>query len=169
MENIMSKIEMEDLKNSSYATRAMDLFSEGYNCSQAVFLAFEDKYGMDKRVALKLSSSFGGGLGRLRHVCGAVSGMCMVAGILYGYDDPKNPQDKADHYERIQKLAKEFEENNGSIVCRELLGIGNKRESHIPEERTPEYYKKRPCKELVGQAAYIMEQYIKEMENNGSY
>lgn len=155
------KIEIE---NSKYAQKAMNLFLEGYNCSQAVFLAFEDKYEMDHAMALKLSSSFGGGMGRLREVCGCVSGMFMVAGLLYGYDDVKNPEAKKEHYARIQRLAGEFEERNGSIVCRELLGLGKGKDSPIPEKRTEEYYKKRPCKEQVGMAAAIMEAYIEEQE-----
>lgn len=142
--------------------KAMQLFLEGYNCAQAVFLAFEDLYEIDHQTAAALSSSFGGGMGRLREVCGTVSGMFLAAGVLYGYNDPKSPQDKAEHYARIQELAASFEKINGSIVCRELLGLSVKKESPVPEERTPEYYKKRPCKELVGQAAGILESYIEE-------
>lgn len=141
--------------------KAMQLFEEGYNCAQAVFLAFEDLHGIDRKTAAKLSSSFGGGMGRLREVCGAVSGMFMTAGVLYGYDDPKASTEKSEHYSRIQELAKAFEEKNGSIVCRELLGLEVKREVPVPEARTVEYYKKRPCKELVGDAAEILEAYIK--------
>ena len=140
--------------------KAMQLFEEGYNCAQSVFLAFEDLHGMDRKAAAALSSSFGGGMGRLREVCGAVSGMFLVAGALYGYDDPKAREEKAAHYARIQELAAAFEKENGSIVCRELLGLSVKREAPVPEARTEEYYKKHPCKELVGQAAEILEQYI---------
>lgn len=111
---------------------------------------------------MKIASSFGGGMGRLREVCGAVTGMFMVAGILYGYDDPKAREEKAAHYERIQKLAGRFEEINGSIVCRELLGLSQKKDVPTPSERTKEYYKKRPCVQLVGISAAIMEQYINE-------
>lgn len=150
------------IEKSNYAKKAMELFKEGYNCSQSVFLAFEDQYDIDRKTALKLSSSFGGGMGRLREVCGAVSGMFMVAGLLYGYDDAKDYEGKTKHYERIQLLAKEFEERNGSIVCRQLLGLGEGKDSHIPEKRTDAYYQKRPCAELVGMAAAIMEQYIEE-------
>ena len=151
---------MNDIDKSIYAKKAIDLFKEGYNCSQAVFLAFEDKFNMERDVALKLSSSFGGGMGRLREVCGAVSGMFLVAGVLYGYDDPKDYDKKTEHYARIQQLAKEFETQNGSIICRELLGLGTEKEDPAPDKRTDEYYKKRPCAELVGMAAAIMEQYI---------
>ena len=151
---------MNDIDKSIYAKKAMDLFKEGYNCSQAVFLAFEDKLHIDRNVALKLSSSLGGGMGRLREVCGAVSGMFLVSGVLYGYDDPKDYDKKTEHYARIQQLAKEFETQNGSIICRDLLGLGKEKEGPAPDKRTDEYYKKRPCAELVGMAAAIMEQYI---------
>lgn len=150
------------IEKSVYADKAMNLFKEGCNCAQAVFLAFEDKYNIDHKAALMLSSSFGGGMGRLREVCGAVSGMFMVAGVLYGYDDVKDYEAKKLHYERIQLLAKEFESHNGSIVCRQLLGLGEGKDIPAPEQRTESYYKKRPCAELVGIAAAIMEQYIAE-------
>lgn len=152
------------IEESLYAKKAMDLFKEGYNCAQSVFLAFEDKYQIERNTALKLSSSFGAGMGRLREVCGAVSGMFMVAGILYGYEGAEDYEGKTRHYERIQQLAKEFETRNGSIVCRELLGLGAGKDVPVPERRTEEYYKKRPCPELIGMAAAIMEQYIKEQQ-----
>ena len=151
-----------NFETSKYAQKAMALFKEGYNCSQSVFLAFEDCYDMDHQSALRLSSSFGGGMGRLREVCGAVSGMFMVAGFLYGYEDPKDMDAKTEHYARIQELARRFEEANGSIVCRNLLGLGAGKDSHVPEKRTEEYYKKRPCGQLVGIAAMILENYIRE-------
>lgn len=151
-----------NIETSIYAQKAMELFKEGYNCSQAVFFAFEDLHGIEREKALMLSSSFGGGMGRLREVCGTVSGMFMVAGCLYGYSDPKDYEAKKKHYERIQLLAKEFEQRNGSIVCRNLLGLGAGKDVPSPEKRTDEYYKKRPCGELVGMAAAIMEQYISE-------
>lgn len=153
-----------NIESSEYAKKAMDLFLEGYNCSQAVFLAFSDKFDMDRITALRLSSSFGGGMGRLREVCGSVSGMFMVAGMLYGYDGPKDFEGKKDHYARIQQLAHKFEEQNGSIVCRELLGLGKGKDMPVPEKRTEEYYKKRPCVKLIGMSAAIMEAYIKEQE-----
>lgn len=139
---------------------AMDLFKQGYNCSQSVFAAFCDETGMDFETAIKISSSFGAGMGRLREVCGAVSGMFMVAGMKYGYVDPINKEDKTKHYKRIQFLANKFKENNSSIVCSELLGLNCKVDSPVPEDRTEAYYKKRPCVELVGQAAKIMDEYI---------
>lgn len=152
-----------NIAQSIYAQKAMNLFKDGYNCAQAVFLAFEDKYNMDRKTALMLSSSFGGGMGRLREVCGAVSGMFMVAGILFGYDSPNDFEGKKNHYERIQALAKEYELINGSIICRELLGLKVRKDKPTPEKRSEEYHKKRPCAELVGIAAAIMEEYINGM------
>lgn len=141
--------------------RAQELFKNGYNCSQSVFGAFCEECGMDFETALKISSSFGGGMARLREVCGAVSGMFMVAGMKYGYTDPKDNVSKAEHYKRIQELAEQFREKNGSIICRDLLGLSVQSESYIPEKRTDEYYKKRPCAELVGDAAEIIYEFIK--------
>lgn len=145
-----------------YAIKAGKYFEEGYNCSQSVVLAFADVCGLDNTTALKISSSFGGGMGRLREVCGAVSGMFMVAGLLYGYEDPKEQTGKKEHYARIQELAKAYEEENGSIVCRELLGLSQKKDEPTPALRTAEYYKKRPCQQLVRIAAGIMEEYIEK-------
>ena len=150
--------------DKTHSEIAMAYFKEGYNCSQSVFLAFCEECNLDFETALKITSSFGAGMGRLREVCGAVSGMFMVAGLLYGYTDPKDHQKKTEHYERIQYLAKKFEEKNKSIVCRELLGLGVGKDKPEPELRTDEYYKKRPCVEFVGMAAEIMEQYFEEFE-----
>ncbi|MFA9465917.1 MAG: C-GCAxxG-C-C family protein [Velocimicrobium sp.] len=150
------------METGYYEKRAKELFHEGYNCAQSVFLSFADLYDIDEETAIKLSSSFGGGMGRLREVCGAVSGMFMVAGTLYGYSDPKASVEKGKHYERIQALAKEFQEANGSIICRDLLGLEKGSDTPKPEERTEEYYKRRPCEELVGMAAAILAQYIEK-------
>lgn len=146
------------------ALKAMELFKEGYNCAQAVVLAYEDYFEESPETLALLVSSFGGGMGRLREVCGAVSGMFFVAGKLYGYADPKAGKEKMDHYARIQELAASFREGNGSIVCRELLGLQEKVSAPAPEERTTEYYKKRPCVELVGDAAEILDRYSKEQD-----
>ena len=148
--------------------KAMALFEEGYNCAQSVVLAFADLHGIDEKTAARMASTFGGGMGRLREVCGAVSGTFLTLGLLYGYDNPKARDEKTEVYARGQELAAEFEKENGSIVCRELLGLSVKKEAPIPEARTSEYYKKRPCKELVGDAAEILERFIEEhpLENN---
>lgn len=143
---------------------AKENFLNGYNCSQSVLLAFQEEIGLDPVTAARLASSFGGGMGRLREVCGAVSGMFMVAGILYGYEDPKAFEGKKEHYARIQQLANSFREKHGSIVCREMLGLEQKTDQPTPSKRTEEYYKKRPCGDIIKDAADLMEQYI---QNHG--
>src|SRR5574344_2128641 len=146
----------------NHAQKAEELFKSGYNCAQSVFAVYAEDYGIDFETALKLSSSFGGGMGRLREVCGAVSGMFMAVGLILGYSSNDNKDEKKSHYERIQYLAHEFEKQNGSIICRELLNLDHKNDSPIPSERTNEYYKKRPCGELVKEACNILDKYLKE-------
>jgi len=142
---------------------ARNYFQEGYNCAQAVILAYHEELGLDKETAAKLGSSFGGGMGRLREVCGAVSGMFLVTGLMSGYSDPKDQTGKRQQYERVQSLAQAFSEKHGSIVCRELLGLTVQKEAPEPSLRTAQYYKKRPCGELVADAAGILEE-MKEGE-----
>lgn len=137
---------------------AAELFMKGYNCAQAIAVAYCDLTGLEEDFAAKLSSSFGGGMGRLREVCGAVSGMFMVAGILYGYDDPTNDEDKKNHYALIQELAAAFKEKTGSIICRELMS--NPPSDPNPTPRTEEFYKTRPCAYFVKTAADILDDYI---------
>ena len=146
--------------------KAMNYFQEGYNCSQSVVLAFADLLDMEQTQLARLSSAFGGGMGRLREVCGSVSGMFIVLGILYGYDDPKEFEGKKALYEKVQTLAQRFEAENGSIVCRELLGLSEKSQEPVPEQRTENYYKKRPCKELVGCAAEILEEFLEAVKSS---
>ena len=156
---------LKKAEDSTRGKRAFELFGEGYNCSQAVALAFAELIEMDEKMLVRMTSSFGGGMGRLREVCGAVSGMFFVAGALYGYGEPGNAgqQEKAEHYARIQELAGEYRAINGSIVCRELLGLGQTgADQPTPELRSAEYYKKRPCGQLVMLAATIMESYIED-------
>lgn len=141
---------------------AKQYFLDGYNCAQAVVLAFAEDFGLDKKTAVMLSSSFGGGMGRLREVCGAVSGMFMVLGLKYGYSSPEDNQAKKELYKKVQEVAGLFKEDNGSIICRELLGLNQKGKSDpTPELRTESYYKKRPCKDLVQFAADLVDEYIK--------
>lgn len=142
--------------------KAMQNFYDGYNCTQSVVLAFEDMIPFEKEALLRMVSPLGGGMGRLREVCGSVSGMFLVLGMVCGYSDPKAVQEKKELYAKVQQLAGKFEEQNGSIVCRELLGLSEKRQEPIPEARTAEYYKKRPCPELIGMAAQIMDDFIRE-------
>ena len=144
----------------SRADKAKELFEGGCNCCQAVFCAFLDETNLSYEDAMRLSAGFGGGMGRMREVCGAVSAMFMIAGLKYGYSDPLAQEEKKEHYELIQRLAQSFKEKNHSIICRELLdGVPVK--EGAPEERTEQYYKKRPCAELVGDAAEIVEKLFK--------
>ena len=134
-------------------------FLEGYNCAQAVLLAFAEDAGLEKTTALRLASSFGGGIGGMREVCGAVSGMLMAAGLLYGYE-PGDRAGKSEHYARVRELSERYRAENGSIICRELLGLAGQTAGQQPSERTQEYYKKRPCPELCRMAAGILDDYI---------
>ncbi len=143
--------------------KAKSLFLQGYNCAQAVFGAFADDFSLDFDFAMKLSSGFGGGMGRLREVCGAVSGMFMVLDMKHGYISPTDIEGKKKLYSHIQNLAKSFEKENGSIICKELLGLSEKKSDPTPENRTQEYYKKRPCAELVEIAANIVDDYLKNI------
>lgn len=145
----------------TYGDRAVALFRQGYNCAQSVFAAFADLLDMEESYALRLASSFGGGVGRLREICGAVSGMEMVCGVLYGYDTSNDDQRKAQHYARVQALAFAFREKNGSYLCRDLLGLTETNSSPIPSPRTAQYYKDRDCAAFVRCAADLMEEYIK--------
>lgn len=148
---------------NEYSQKAQELFKEGYNCAQAVFGAFADETGLDFETALKLSSSFGGGMGRMREVCGAVSAMFMIAGLKYGYASPTDSEAKTEHYKRIQELAKKFKDKHGTIICRELLGV-DADDNPIPSARTPDYYASRPCEKLVKDAAEIIGEYIASCE-----
>ena len=137
---------------------AEQLFREGCNCSQAVLLAFSDVTGLERDTAARLASSFGGGLGRMREVCGAVSGAAMVLGLVKGYADPTDADAKKAHYHLVQEYARRFRELNGSIICRELLSGVRTKPGNEPEARTPEYYAARPCLRHVGEAAALVEE-----------
>ena len=138
-------------------------FMNGYNCSQAVLLAFCEDFGLEKETALKISEPFGGGMGRMREVFGTVTGMFMVLGLAMGNSDAKDGSTKKNVYKSVQELAEKFKQDNGSIICRELLGLQKaNKESYVPSERTNEYYKKRPCPELCKYAADILEEYLKK-------
>ena len=140
------------------------LFREGYNCTQSVVLAYSDLLNVDKATLMKICMPFGGGMGRLREVCGAVSGMFIVLGLYYGDENTDLYEEKKKIYEKVQCVAKEFEKQNSSIICRELLNLNVKRDSFVPEKRTNEYYKKRTCITSVRSATQILNEYI----NNNS-
>ena len=151
-----------------HSMEAAELFIGGYNCAQAMLVAFRDVTGLDKDFSAKLASSFGGGMGRMREVCGAVSGMLIVAGLLYGYETPGDDVSKKAHYTLVQELSGQFRAQAGSIVCREILD--NPPSDPNPTPRTAEFYRVRPCARLLILAAQILDAYIAEhpLEKNVS-
>ena len=143
------------------AAYAKQRFEEGLNCAQAVFAAFSDITGIDEDMSLRLSSSFGGGMGRMREVCGALSGAFLVAGVLWGNYDPTDGAAKKAHYARIQQIAAEFREENGDILCRNILGLKTAGpDDPTPAARTREYYASRSCGDCVASAAAILQRMI---------
>lgn len=149
---------------TDHAQLARALFERGYNCAQAVACAYSAELGLEEECIARMVSSFGGGFGKLREVCGAVSGAAFVLGTLRGYGDPKATDEKAAHYARVQDFAARFKAANDSIICRELLeGIALKQESTpVPETRSEEYYRVRPCARFVETAARIVEAMLAE-------
>ena len=146
---------------SKRTEKAVELFKKGFNCSQAVFAAFAEDFGMDEETALKVSAGLGGGVGRAREVCGTVTGAALVAGMKYGATDGADSEGKKKCYEVVQQLISEFKKENPSIVCRELLGLTEKNATDpVPEARTDSYYKKRPCVQLVEDSARAVEKII---------
>ena len=148
-----------------HAEKARALFLEGYNCAQAVFCAFDDPTGLDRETSARLASSFGGGMGRMREVCGTVSGALLVLGLLCGYADPGDAKAKTEHYHLIQEFARRFREINGTIICRELLQGVKTKPGNDPEARTPEYYASRPCLRHCGEAAEIVDELLREQHS----
>ena len=140
-----------------HSTKARDLFLSGCSCSQAVFGAFADEFGINQETALRLASSFGGGMGGMRETCGAVTGMLMAAGMKWGYSDIENLDIKTAHYARTRELIEGFKREHGTIVCRELLAHLDELKTN-PSARTAEYYKQRPCAMFVKTAARLIDQ-----------
>lgn len=145
-----------------HSEKAIELFTSGYNCAQSVICAYADDIGIDRETAKRLSSSFGGGMGKLRQACGAFTGAIMVAGILFGGYDVNDNQKKSEHYALVRRVADEFIKLHGTINCEDLLqGIANAK-GKDPAERTPEYYAVRPCARFVGDACEIIDRIIEE-------
>ena len=143
--------------------KAVELFKEGFNCSQAVVGAFADKYGFTREQALKMSASFGGGIGRMRETCGAACGLFMLAGLETGSTDGADRDGKAVNYALVQELAEEFKQRNGALRCADLLGFSKKEPVvSTPEARTNQYYAKRPCVKMVEEAARIWCEYLEK-------
>ncbi len=153
-------------KVTARAEAARNYFLSGYGCAQSVLLAYSDLTGLDEKTSARLGSSFGGGMGRLREVCGGVTGAFAVLGLLCGYDDPADKAGKSRHYADVRELARRFSERSqgGSIVCREILsnaGLSGESGGEA-EARTPEYYQKRPCPDLVALASEILAEMLCE-------
>ncbi|MBP3613786.1 MAG: C_GCAxxG_C_C family protein [Bacteroidaceae bacterium] len=146
---------------------AVSLFKEGYNCSQSVVAAFADMYGFTREQALRMSASFGGGIGRMRQTCGAACGLFLVAGLETGCTEGSNREGKEANYKLVQQLAQEFKQRNGSLICAQLLGLDKSAPTPAtPEARTAEYYKKRPCVKMVEEAARIWVEYLENKNKN---
>ena len=150
-----------NVEQSVRGQKARENFNSGFNCSQSVLMAYEDylkEKGLDPKTVLRMASPMGGGISRLREVCGAVSALCLLIGLTDGYDTPDDDKKKA-LYSKVQKLVLEFQDSNGSIICRELLGLEHKHDQPTPSKRTKEYYAERPCADLCATAATIFEKY----------
>lgn len=136
--------------------QAVGYFESGYNCAQSVLLAYADLYGLNKEMAATMATSFGGGMGRLREVCGAVSGMFMVLGLAYPFVNTKNKASKNENYKKVQETAAEFKDAMGSIICADLLKLKREAQHYESADRTKEYYATRPCAKCVAIAAEII-------------
>ena len=157
----MIKYYAEMIEMSERSDKAVDLFNSGFNCSQSVFAAYADLFGMDEETALRVSAGLGGGVGRSREVCGAVSAAAMLVGMKYGATDGGDSEAKQRTYAVVQQVIAEFRQTNHSIVCRELLGLdGGIHTDPKPEARTEQYYKKRPCAQLVEDSAKAVEKIL---------
>lgn len=152
---------LEELNKA--VARSVELFKSGFNCSQSVVAAFAHMYGYTEEQALRMSASFGGGIGRMRQTCGAACGMFLLAGLETGCTDPTNREGKAANYALVQELAEEFKKANGALICAELLGLSDTASTPpTPEARTTQYYAKRPCSKIVEEAAKIWANYLKK-------
>ena len=152
---------LEELNKA--VARSVELFKSGFNCSQSVVAAFTHMYGYTDEQALRMSASFGGGIGRMRQTCGAACGMFLLAGLETGCTDPTNREGKAANYALVQELAEEFKKANGALICAELLGLSDTASTPpTPEARTTQYYAKRPCSKIVEEAAKIWANYLKK-------
>ena len=145
------------------AERGAALFHQGCNCAQSVFCAFSDQLGMDRNLAMRMSASFGGGIGRMREVCGAVSGMALIAGFFTGSTVPEDQEAKGANYQLVQDLAQELRAEHATILCRELLGLTEVDGVAMPEARTEQYYASRPCETLIRHACAIIEEHFPQL------
>lgn len=158
---------MTDMTNQELderVARAVDYFMQGFGCCQSVVAAFSDLYGLDEAMALRIGAGFGGGVGRMRMMCGAVSGLVILAGLDCGQTDGSNREGKSECYKVVQDLLAQFKADNGSVICAEILGLKGyekAQSSYVASPRTAEYYKSRPCAAKVESAARIFANYLK--------
>lgn len=164
-DEIIAVLSANGLQWEGHAQKAVGLFTSGCNCAQSLFGAFAKECGTTPEYAMRLCSSFGGGMGRLREVCGAVTGAFMVLGLQFGSADPNDYTAKAKQYERVQRFARTFEQRFDSYLCRDLLSLEQQRDEPAPSERTPEYYLQRPCTLYIAYAAALLEQMLAETDN----
>ena len=145
--------------------KAKELFKSGYNCSQSVVGAFADAFGFDYNMAMKMAEGMGGGMGRMRLTCGAVSGMAMLAGMKYSCAKAGDIKTRTKIYEKVREMSKDFKDKHGSIICSELLGSSMPADNGAaPEARTAQYYKNRPCVECIGDCAAIVQKRLLDEE-----
>ena len=148
--------------------RAVENFMSGYGCAQSVVAAFANLYGLDDTMAKRIAAGFGGGVGRMRMMCGTVSGLVILAGLDCGQTEGSDREGKAACYKVVQELLETFKQRNGSIICAELLGLNGcpvVKNTYVPDERNAAYYKKRPCAQKVESAARIFAEYLQEKQN----
>ena len=149
--------------------RAVDYFMAGYGCCQSVVAAFADLYGLDDLLAKKVAAGFGGGVGRMRMMCGAVSGIVILTGLDCGQTEGSDREGKSACYKVVQELLAQSKQANGSLICAEILGFqGHEKAacSYVASERTAEYYKSRPCVAKVESAARIFADYLKQKQTD---
>ena len=155
---------MTDQELNERVAQAVDNFMAGYGCCQSVVAAFADIYGLDDMMAKKIAAGFGGGVGRLRMMCGAVSGVVMLVGLDCGQTEGSDREGKSACYKVVQDLLAESKEENGSLICAEILGLEGyekAQSSYVASARTAEYYKTRPCAAKVESAARIFANYLR--------
>lgn len=163
-DNQITEPELRNKKYEAQVEQAEALFKAGYNCSQSVVAAFAPLFGIDGKTALRMSASFGGGIGRMRMTCGAACGMFMLAGLDCGATEGADRQGKSHNYAVVQQLAETFRQVNGSLVCAELLGLKKPTITAQAEARTESYYKKRPCPRMIRNAAIIFANYLNDKD-----
>lgn len=157
----------EDLENR--VQRAVELFMQGYGCCQSVVCAFSDLYGLDEEMALRVSAGFGGGVGRMRLMCGTCSALVILAGLERGQTRGEDREGKAACYQLVRQLLETFRQRNGSIICAELLqmnGVKAETNTSQPDERNAEYYRVRPCARKVESAARVFAEYLASTETS---